>query len=230
MSGLMTAYDLYELYKDNYDAEKQKADAKYDRAQHRAANTFNLENITNTIYNDIIETAKKTRDGYSIHIVEEGETTDGITNYFNEIYCNSRVDVSGNDILNVLSKPILRIVGNNLYDLYDGEVGQLLISGMTIQGEIDISGANVVVDASDNVLFKLVSTVNGSNILGADDSLIGTITEDKLSDNVITNVLSKFIDVSGQIETILRIYSDDGLPPPPNKKIVFGWNVGEGNI
>jgi hypothetical protein len=55
---------------------------------------------------------------------------------------------------------------------------------MNIEGEIDISCKNIVVDSSNNLLFKISST----NILNVDDSIICTIKEDKFSKKVFDTI------------------------------------------
>ncbi len=193
-----------------YELEQQKAFAKHIRAMHRLSNDKNLEYITNEIYSNIVESAKKSNQrSHTTTIIEEGYEGELSGMYFNEIKGNSNIDISGNYILDVFSNPILDISGNKLYSISGEALGQLLLSNMIIQGEIDISGNNVVVDASNNVLFK----VSGNKVLSPDNSEIATITEDTLSSRVLSKVSDKFDGITGEIIT----------STPQNKSLVFDW-------
>jgi hypothetical protein len=211
--------ELQALYNPTYELEQQKGLAKYMRAMHRLANDKNLEFITNEIYNNIIEVAKKGQQSHTTTIIEDGAGGEISGLYFNEINCNGCIDISDNYIIDVFSNPILAISNNNLYDMSGSELGNLIISNMNIQGELDISGANVVVDASNNVLFK----VSGTNVLGADDSILGTITEEKLSTRVLNCMLEKFDGVTGEIQTPMLLMSEENSTPV-NKSLIFNWS------
>jgi hypothetical protein len=224
MSGRLTQSQLLALYNPIYLTERQKADAKYNRYQHRYAISYDLETTTNTIYENIIEAAKRGEQSFTVNIIEEGGNTDVSGIYFNELYCNYRLDVSGNDIIDVLSNSILRISENNLYSISD--LINPLISNMNIQGEIDVSGANVIVDASNNVLFKVV----GTKVYDSNDTEIDAINEDKFSDKVLNNVNNMFEGMTGTIEQpIMQFSVEEGSSPPP-KIMTFDWSGGDGEL
>ena len=206
MSGLLTKQSLLSLYNPNYEADKQKAAVKYTRSQHRASNEYNLENLTDTIYSNIIESAKKGEQSITVTIVEACETIDESCIYIHEIYGNSAIDIVDNNIVDGFSNPILSINNNNLYDISQGD--SQIISNIIIPNEIDISGNNVVIDASNNVIFK----ISGTDLLGADDTPIHTINEAKLSTKVLECVLNKFDGITGIIDQ-----------STPNKCVIFNW-------
>jgi hypothetical protein len=219
MSGRLSVNTLLSLYNPNYEIEKQKAFAKHMRSMNRLSNDKNLEYISNEIYNNIIESAKKSiQRSYTTAIIEEGYEGELSGMYFNEIKGNSNIDISGNYILDIFSNPILAISNNSLYDISGGALGQVPLSSVNIQGEIDISGNNMVVDASNNVIFK----VSGNKVLREDNSEIATITEDTLSNRVLSKVLNMFDGITGEIITPVVFFSNEN-PTPQNKELVFGW-------
>lgn len=221
MSGRLTKNDLLALHNPSLLLAQQKAGAKNGRAAHRYSHQLNFETHVNNIYDNIINNARNGEVSTSIPIVEEGGSTPEMADiYINEVKCNSCIDISGNYIIDVLSNPILAVTNNNLYDISGGELGNLIISNMNIQGELDISGNNTVVDDVGNVLFK----VSGDNVLGTDDSILATIVEATLSNKVLSTILSKFEDISGEIQTPVMLFSE-GDSPPPNKSMIFSWNV-----
>jgi hypothetical protein len=220
MSVKLTNSYLQGLGNPQYEIQKQKAAAKRNRAMNRLSNEKNLEFIVNEIYSNIIESAKKGDMTHSTTIIEDGSIPETPQFYFNEINANSNVDVSGNYILDIFSNPILVISENNLYDISDGNPNNVIISNMTVEGEIDISGTNIVVDASNNVLFKVV----GDKILDAADNELGTITEDKLSSRVLTEISNKFESISATIESPMLLMSSEN-PVPVYKSLVFDWSV-----
>jgi hypothetical protein len=219
MSGRITKEQLLDLAIPNYEAEQQKAFAKHMRAMHRLSNDKNLEFITNEIYSNIIESAKKGQQSHSTTIVENGTEGEISGFYFNEIYCNGCIDISGIYIIDVFSNPILAINNNNLYDISGEELGTVILSNMNIQGELDISGPNVVIDSANTVLFK----VSGNTVLGPDDTVLASITENILSTTVLGKILDKFDGITGVIQTPTVSYSDE-TPVPVNKLLEFRWD------
>jgi hypothetical protein len=216
MTERLTSTHIQALYNSTYELEQQKAFAKHMRAMNRLSNDKNLEYITNEIYNNIIESAKKSNQrSHTTAIIEEGYEGELSGIYINEIKGNSNIDISGNYILNIFSNPILDISNNNLYDISGEALGQQLLSNMIIQGEIDISGNNVVVDASNNVLFK----VSGNKVLRENNSEIATITEDTLSNRVLSKISDKFGGITGGILGEIKTST------PQNKSLVFDWST-----
>jgi hypothetical protein len=211
MTEQLTTTHIQALYNPNYELEQQKAFAKHMRSMNRLSNDKKSEDISNEIYSNIIESVKKSNQrSYTTAIIEEGYEGELSGMYFNEIKGNSNIDISGNYILDIFSNPILAISDNSLYGISGEALGQLLLSNMSIQGEIDISGNNVVVDASNNVIFK----VSGNKVLRENNTTIATITEDTLSSRVLSKVLNMFDGITGEITT------------SANKSLVFDWSQG----
>jgi hypothetical protein len=220
MSAPLTKSELQALHNPNYELEQKKAYIKYSRAIHRLANTRHLEYTVNNIYNNIIENAKKGASTYTVNILNENGIYNDTTINISEIKGNSAIDISGNYIIDVFSNPILAIINNKLYDISGGEHNQELIDNMSIQGEIDISGNNIVVDSTNTVLF----TVSSNNeILNSNGNVIGTINEKNFINNVLDCISTKFNGIISEIKTTIVPPVDENSIGHTIKSIIFNW-------